>query len=130
MVAQVITWIFLLIGIIFGSEIAFIVFGFCYLVYLILEFSSPTSKYSCHKSSCQGMYEKIGKYFQTPPEIKFYAECYHIEYIHYTKTDRKGRTKYYTKPQKVVTHKETYTLSYYSERDVIDLFYLNCEKVM
>ena len=94
----------MLIGIIFGAEIAFIIFGFCYLVYLILEFSSPTSIYLCHKSSCQGMYEKMGQYFQTPPEIKFYAECYHYEQIHYTKTDRKGITKHYTKRQKVVTY--------------------------
>ena len=36
-------------------------FGVCYIVYIILEFCSPSSKYICNKSSNQGMYEKMGE---------------------------------------------------------------------
>ena len=102
--------------------------GFCYLIYLILEFCSPTSKYLCHKSSDQGMYQKMGIHFRTPPEIKFHCECYHYETIHYTTRDKDGKVQHHTRTEKRVTYSETYDFKYYSERDVSGLFYLNCDK--
>ena len=103
-------------------------FGACYLVYIILEFCSPTSKYLCNKSSGQGMYEKMGSHFRTPPEIRFHCECYHYETRHHTRTDSNGNTEHYTTTERVTTYTETYSMPYYSERDVSGLFYLNCDK--
>ena len=102
--------------------------GFFYFVYLILEFCSPTSKYLCNKSTDQGMYEKMGIHFRTPPEIRFHCECYHYRTVHYTTRDKDGHVHHHTRQEKVVTYTETYSLPYYSERDVSGLFYLNCEK--
>ena len=68
-------------------------FGACYIVYIILEFCSPTSRYLCNKSSDQGMYEKMGRNFQTPPEIRFYCECYHYENVVHTRTNSEGKKK-------------------------------------
>ena len=101
--------------------------GGVYLIYIILEFCSPTSKYLCNKSSDQGMYEKMGSHFRTPPEIQFHCECYHYEIRHRTRTDSEGRTEHYTTTERVVTYRETYSMPYYSERDVSGLFYLNCD---
>jgi hypothetical protein len=106
----------------------FSAFGVCYLVYIILEFCSPTSRYLCHKSSDQGMYEKMGRNFQTPPEIRFHCECYHYETRHHTRTNKDGKTEHYTTRERVTTYTETYSLPYYSERDVSGLFYLNCDR--
>jgi hypothetical protein len=103
-------------------------FGFCYIVYLILEFCSPTSRYLCNKSSDKGMYEKMGINFQTPPEIRFHCECYHYVTRHHYRTNKDGKREHYTTREKEVTYRETYNLPYYSERDVSGLFYLNCEK--
>lgn len=103
-------------------------FGFCYLVYIILEFCSPTSRYLCNKSSDSGMYEKMGRNFQTPPEIRFHCECYHYETRHHTRTNKDGKTEHYTTRERVTTYTETYSLPYYSERDVSGLFYLNCDR--
>ena len=102
--------------------------GFAYLVYLILEFCSPTSRYLCNKSSDQGMYVKMGTHFRTPPEIKFHGECYHYEKHHYTTRDKDGHVHHHTRTVRVVTHTEIYSLPYYSERDVSGLFYLNCDR--
>ena len=102
--------------------------GFFYLFYLILEFCSPTSKYLCNKSSDAGIYEKMGRHFRTPPEIRFHCECYHYETRHHTRRDSQGRVEHYTTRERVTTYTETYSLPYYSERDVSGLFYLNCEK--
>ena len=103
--------------------------GVCYLVYIILEFCSPTAKYLCNKSSDQGTFEKMGRFFQACPVISFWCECYHYETtITYT-TDSKGNTtKRESSPRKVVTHTDSYTFSYYSAKDVSGLFHLNCEK--
>ena len=103
-------------------------FGFCYIVYLILEFCSSTSRYLCNKSSDKGMYEKMGINFQTPPEIRFHCECYHYVTRHHYRTNKDGKREHYTTREKEVTYRETYNLPYYSERDVSGLFYLNCEK--
>ena len=97
--------------------------GFIYVVYLILEFCSPTSKYLCNKSSDQGIYEKMGRHFRTPPEIRFHCECYHYVTRHHTRRDSQGRVEHYTTTERVTTYTETYSLPYYSERDVSGLFY-------
>ena len=104
------------------NSVAFI-FGFFYLVYICLEFFSPTSKYLCNKRTSEGIYEKMGIYFRTPPEINFFCECYHYEIRHH-----RGKGKSRTTKEKIVTYSENYSLPYYSERDVSGLFYLNCDK--
>ena len=50
------------------------IFAFCYIVYLILEFCSPTCSYLMNKQGDQGMYSQMGKLFSTPPVINFYAD--------------------------------------------------------
>ena len=103
-------------------------FGACYLIYIILEFCSYTSKYLCNKSSDQGIYHKMGKYFQTPPVIRFHCECYHYETRTYYTRDKNGHRHTHKTRVRVTTYTETYNLPYYSERDVSGLFYLNCDK--
>ena len=132
---QILVWIAILLVVFFlvtdnkAKKLMIVVFGFLYFIYLILEFCSATSKYLCNKSSTEGIYEKMGNYFRTPPEIKFYCECYHYEIRTYTKTNIYGKTETYTKKEKVVSYTEDYFLPYYSERDVSGLFYLNCDKI-
>ena len=110
------------------NSAAFGSFGLFYLVYIILEFCSPTSKYLCHKSSDQGIYYQMGRHFRTPPEIIFHCECYHYETkVTYSK-DSKGHSHAHRTRERVTTYRESYSLPYYSERDVSGLFYLNCDK--
>ena len=105
-------------------------FGVCYIVYIILEFCSPSAKYICNKSSNQGMYEKMGKHFMTPPVINFKCECYHFETKQHYRTDVEGRREYYTTTETITTYRETYSMPYYSARDVSGLFLLNCDKAI
>ena len=108
----------------------FTVFGVFYLTYMIVEFCSPTARYLCNKSSDQGMYQKMGRNFQTPPEICFHCECYHYVDVEYYTTDKDGNKHRHTRKEKRVTYTERYALPYYSERDVSGLFYLNCERAV
>ena len=70
----------------------------------------------------------MGKLFQTPPEINFHCECYHMVTRIHTSVDKDGHVNTYTTTEKVVTYREIYKLPYYSARDVSGLFYLNCER--
>ena len=105
-----------------------VIFGIFYLFYLIIEFCSPTSRYLCHKSSNQGMYEKMGRNFRTPPEICFHCECYHYVNVTYHTRDKNGHTHTHTRREKRVSYRENCIFPFYSERDVSGLFYLNCGK--
>ena len=132
---QILSWISLVLcGILISKDGGtnkdeiFVLFGVIYAIYITLEFCSPTSKYLCHKSSNEGIYQRMGMHFQTPPEIIFYCECYHYERRTHYSRDSKGRRHKHTSRVKVTTYTETYYFPYYSERDVSGLFYLNCDK--
>ena len=129
---QITSWATLITSIIIvannGNPAIFASFGVSYLVYIILEFCSPTSKYLCNKTSDQGIYQKMGQHFRTPPTIAFHCECYHYETVRHTRTNSEGKTETYTTTERRTTYTETYSMPYYSERDVSGLFYLNCDR--
>ena len=132
---QVLSWASLGVSVFFlctkkGSPAIFASFGVFYIVYIILEFCSVTAKYLCNKSSNQGMYEKMGVHFMTPPLINFHCECYHYETVTTTTTDSEGNTHTSTTTTRVTTYRETYSMPYYSSRDVSGLFLLNCDKAI
>lgn len=102
--------------------------GFCYIVYLILEFTSSTCKYLSNKKSGSSMYREMQLIFQQRPTISFHCECWHMENIQYTERDNQGRIQYKTRMERRTTHIETYSFPYYSARDVSGLFYLNMDK--
>lgn len=95
-------------GMLIGGSISL---GLSYLIYIILEFCSPTCKFLNNLKDEETMNEKMAKLFLTPPVINFYAKCYH--YISRNKSRRI-----------VVTHTESFDLPYYSSIDVSGLFLL------
>lgn len=118
-------------GIPTGGKIFFgAVFGIFYISYLKTMFHSPTFQYLKHKNAGEVMYAKMGTLFKTPPDITFYAECYHYEY-HIKKTKYSdGTTKKKTDTTRVTTYRESSDFSYYSARDVSGLFFLNIGEAM
>ena len=74
------------------------------------------------------MYETMGTFFSAPPSIIFDCQCFHYEIVHYSSRDEKGNTSYHTRHNKVVTYSESYSMPFYSARDVSGLFYLNCDE--
>ena len=128
---QILTWIFLIILIILSSLItkayigSLIIFSIIYIIYIILEQFSSTAKYLRNKNSDESFYQKMLKYFSTPPKISLKCESYHYERYTYTTIDSDGNSSTQTQTQKIVTHVETIDFQYYSVRDVSGLFYLN-----
>ena len=102
--------------------------GVFYIIYMVIEFCSPTSHYLCHRRTGNRMYEKMGELFRTHPDICFHCECYHIERRTVTHKDDKGNDHTETRDERVVTFRDNFSIPYYSSRDVSGLFYLNCDE--
>ena len=124
------TWLFLILFLVLHKTALLVIFILAYLLYLLIEFCSPTSSYLCNKSSHDGMYEKMREYFHTPPEIRWHLECFHYEYHKHTNVNAGAGVgvERYTSKEKVVTHSEDLNMSYYSARDISGTFVLNCDK--
>ena len=84
-IIQILVWLFLILTIVFFVEdvsakipvlILFIAF---YIAYITLEFCSMVCEYLCHKTSENGIYQKISSYYRSYPVFQFYCECYHYE---------------------------------------------------
>ena len=126
------TWLFLILFLVLHKTVLLIICILAYLLYLIIEFISPTSSYLCNKSSHDGMYEKMKEYFHTPPEIRWHLECFHYENHEHTKVSAGTGVgvEHYTSKEKVVTHSEDLNMSYYSARDISGMFVLNCDEAL
>ena len=104
-----------------------IIFCMLYLAYLLSNFFSPFGDYLRNKNSERGIYEKMGKLFQTPPEITFECECYHDSNEENNEAKPDGSNAHVLRDS-ITTYKESYKLSYYTARDVSGLFNLNLGK--
>jgi len=125
-VFQILLWIAILFCFIFKNTrslgaISFEFFCLIYIIYLIIEFFSETSKFLCNKKKNKGIYEKMVEYFKTPPTITLNCESYHFE-------NKIGNNVGNYLGEEVITYKEDYIFPYYSQRDVSGLFYINCDK--
>ena len=54
-----------------NSNTCYILLVISYLIYIIMEFCSSTSKYLRNKKTGQEMYETMGSFFSAPPSIIF-----------------------------------------------------------
>ena len=107
------------------DSIVYVFFVLVYIVYLVLEFCSTSCSYLMHKTSSDGIYDKMYRLVSTHPEIIFHCENYHFEYRR--DYNNRGNNRRDIK-QKVVTYREDYPMPYYSSRDISGLFLLNCDK--
>ena len=111
-----------------AENISYITLGISYFLYIILEFCSTTAKYLRNKKTGEEMYDKMGSLFRAHPNITFHCQCYHYEIIHYTSRDKDGKIHHETRREKRITYTDSYSIPYYSSRDVSGLFYLNCDE--
>ena len=109
-----------------NDSIVYVVFALVYIVYIVLEFCSSSCSYLIHKTSSEGIYEKMKRLVSTHPEIIFHCETYHFEYRGGNYGPREGRNK--PVKQRVTTYREDYPMPYYSARDISGVFILNCDK--
>ncbi|MCQ2816543.1 MAG: hypothetical protein MJ252_04665 [archaeon] len=110
------------------QETSFIICGITYLLYIIIEFCSPTFSYLRHKRDSKGIYEKLSRLYRTAPIISFSCVCYHYETHTEYYTDSEGKRQSRTVTNRVNTYSETTELPYRSTRDVSGLFLLDLDR--
>ena len=95
-----------------------IIFLCLYILYLIIEFCSSTSKFLCNIKNKETIKNEIRRLFNTSPRITFFAECYHYETYTYTTTDERGNNIQKTDTRKVITYNTSSQFNYRSVKDV------------
>ena len=80
-----------------------------------MKICSVIPKYLCNKNKHEAKLNGLmGTIFQTPPKISFFCEC-----GYYRRVRINGKVSH----RRVVKHRETYEILYYSAKDVIGLFF-------
>lgn len=110
------------------EQLLYSIFIISYLMYIISELFSNTSKLLFNKQSKDEIYQKMGKLFKTPPKITFECQCYHYKTVHKERNIGNGKVGSYSKEVKEITYTGSYNMPFYSSRDISGLFYLNCEE--
>ena len=100
-----------------------------YIVYLVSEFLNPLYKFFWLKKEEKTMHFLMNHFFCAKPTIIFTASSYHYVTKTRTEYDSKGRLQNNTYEEKVITHYDSMTFSYYSCRDVSGTFALNLKKL-
>ena len=100
-----------------------------YIIYLLLEFCSPSFAFLKNKIKDKGVYEQMKIFFKTIPTIIIGCSCYHSETETYTTTDSEGNSHTETRTVTVTTYSESLPFNYYSCRDVSGLFLLNTDNI-
>jgi len=105
-------------------------FIFCYILYIIISFCSPTFRYLINKHKADSIHQHMKNLYYTAPTLTFHAECYHYNTYYYTERDSNGNTHTRSRTEKVVTHREYENFRFCSWRDVSGLFLLDSEKFL
>ena len=100
---------------------------FYYIVYIILQYYSPTFKYLLNKDELS-FHAKMREIFQMKPEVILKNKNYYYIEETYTYTDDDGNTKEGTRTVREWGYKTVESMKYKSFRDVSGLLVLNCGK--
>ena len=98
-----------------------------YIIYMFLEFCSPTYSFLVNKHTNKGLYAEMESLFKTRPTIIINCDCYHSETKWNTTYDSDGNSHTESENVNVSTYYESIPFNYYSCRDISGLFILNCD---
>ena len=102
--------------------------GVSYIIYMILEFYSPTCRYLFNKKHSDMINLKMGVLFKTKPIIHWSGEAYHYEKHTESYTDSDGTDHTRTVTEKVTSFRDSKKFYFPSHRDVSGLFLLRNSK--
>ena len=102
-------------------------FVFYYIVYIILQYYSPTFKYLFNKDKLS-FHAKMGEIFNMKPEVILINKGYHYAVETFTYTDDDGNTRTGSRTVREWRRKIEESMKYKSFRDVSGLLVLNCGK--
>lgn len=93
-----------------------------YVLYLIYELCSKTSRFLLNKKSTNSIYSKLKELFSSPPVLQLSVCCYHFETRIVEKRGENGQIIKEEITERVETYKERRDFPFYSFRDISGLF--------
>ena len=99
---------------------------FYYLVYIILQYYSPTFKFLINKEEEKVFHEKMGEIFQMKPEVLRIMNKYHYDYKYYDYIDENGYRVSGAGLTRFESEESKSSLAFKSFRDISGLLALNC----
>ena len=105
------------------NYIMFILFALIYLAYIFLEIKGPIYEMIKNQEEVCSIYDKLGFYFKSPATISLNSVSYHW----YFQKNESGRGFKSGSKRRVISSRDSFSLPYYSCRDISGLFFLSSE---
>ena len=119
-ILQVLLWLMILFTLV--NKDLFPLLIVMYIIYLIIELTSHTSRFLLNKSSTNFIYNKLKEIFSSAPTFKLSCECYHYERGIEERKDNKGHIIKVEVTNRITTYRCSEFFPYYSFRDISGLF--------
>ena len=127
---QVGVWICFILGITLidpDTNLLLILFLTFYSGYLLLEFLSPEWRFLCKCKKKSTINEKFSQIIKLTPKITWNIISYHNEIQYNMKRNGEGKIEPITSYLKMITHRASGNMTFYSSRDISGTLTIDCE---
>ena len=126
---QVGVWICFILGITLNEDtgLLLILFLSFYSGYLLLEFLSPEWRFLCKCKKKSTINEKFSQIIKLTPKITWNIISYHNEIQYNMKRNGEGKIEPITSYLKMITHRASGNMTFYSSRDISGTLTIDCE---
>ena len=125
-------WISLILEIVINKgETGFILILFLsyYFGYLLFEFLSPNWRFLCKCKKNSTINEKFEEIIKATPKITWNIISYHNEAQYNIKRNNAGVTEQNASNLKIITHRASGNMTFYSSRDISGPLKIDCENL-
>ena len=129
---QVGAWICFILGITLmdaDTDFFLILFLTFYSGYLLLEFLSPEWRFLCKCKKKSTINEKFSQIIKLTPKITWNIISYHNEIQYNMKRNGEGKIEPITSYLKMITHRASGNMTFYSSRDISGTLTIDCEQL-
>ena len=128
---QVGVWLCFILGITLmdaDTDFLLILFLTFYSGYLLLEFLSPEWRFLCKCKKKSTINEKFSQIIKLTPKITWNIISYHNEIQYNMKRNGEGKIEPITSYLKMITHRASGNMTFYSSRDISGTLTIDCEQ--
>ena len=129
---QVGVWLCFILGITLmdaDTDFLLILFLTFYSGYLLLEFLSPEWRFLCKCKKKSTINEKFSQIIKLTPKITWNIISYHNEIQYNMKRNGEGKIEPITSYLKMITHRASGNMTFYSSRDISGTLTIDCEQL-
>ncbi len=128
---QIGVWACFILGITLNKDtgLLLILFLSFYSGYLLFEFLSPEWRFLCKCKKKSTINEKFSQIIKLTPKITWNIISYHNEIQYNMKRNGEGKIEPITSYLKMITHRASGNMTFYSSRDISGTLTIDCEQL-